>query len=487
MRIVVDQSPVGAGKTYNALKCAIRSGGRWLIAVERIQSIEELADIAECLRRQFSIKAKVVPISSAPKRSVQKRGDSVRIQVEALPEQYAAGNVIVLVTYEAILKCDFRNFTDWHFVCDEVPSILHIEKMRTKLDRAFFEKHYELQPIHGDWSLIKPTPDGASLTGSDFTQCDSHRRLRKLHETIIGYDDDRTPQAPLCNLSKWSDMESDSVSWVWWSQFSFAHLSSFNSLTVLASRFFDSFAYRIAQRWNPEIDWVHAPPLPVRAFESRSVSVNYFSKKQVATKSFFETATGQKQLSMIGEHVAEATRSLNLIWSANASVKAPLEVSLSKSNYYMPRQAGTSVLMENDTALMIYAAKPSNDVRNVLDAIGASTADWIKTVEHETILQFVTRTSVRDPGSTQPVRIYVYDEKQAAAVTKFFQQQSHTDVDMVFIDLELPSRSSKLGRPKIERTPAEAKIAKVNRQKKRAKQQRARRARSKLTEAKPQQ
>jgi len=485
MKIIVDESAVGSGKTYNALKTAIRSGGRWLFAVERIESIVELTALTKTLIGKSFARPVVVPISSSNAASTEKRGDSVRVQIEALPDQYQAGNVIAFCTHEAILKCDFHKFTGWNFVCDEVPTILHIDKMQTKLDRPFFEKYFELEHVLGDWSLIKPTEAGRLLDGSDLAQCDSHARLRKLHETAIGFEAQTISQAPLCNLKNWSQMESDNVVWVWWSQFSFAHLSPFASVTVLASRFYESFPYRVAKGWNREIIWKKAAPLPSRPFAGRKVSIRYFSKKRVAAKSFFELDNGHRHLKPIAEYIAKSCPTNRLIWSCNETSRKVLQTHLPKGNHVSPRQAGTSLLMTNTCAAMIYAAKPSREVLMVLKAVGLKTEDWVRTVEHETILQFVSRTSVRDANSSEDVWIYVYDEKQANSVAEFFNSHSHYTVDLDFVDLGLPDSTGCVGRPRNQHSPEEAELHKIAHNKKRAQQQRARRAALKSSEASP--
>ncbi|MXP15821.1 hypothetical protein GRI44_13790 [Altererythrobacter confluentis] len=485
MIITVDQSPVGSGKTHNALTHAIRAGGRWLFAVERIESIAELAALTERLARSTIARPKIVPISSASTASTAKRGESVRVQIEALPEQYQAGDVIAFCTHEAILKCDFRAFAGWHFVCDEVPSILHIAKMQTKLDRPFFESYFELEHVHAGWSLIKPTAEGRLLNGSDLMQCDGHARLRKLHEIVVGFDAEQTGQAALCNMQNWSEMEGDRVVWVWWSQFSFAQLSPFSTVTVLASRFFDSFAYHIAESWNPEIKWIKAPALPVRPFAKRKVSIRYFLKARLAAKSFFETTEGHRHLIPIAEHISKACPKNKLIWSCNETSKKVLATHLPKGGFYSPKQAGTSLLMSNTHAAMIYAAKPSREVRLVLKATGASTMEWIRTNEHETILQFVSRTSVRDASSSEDVMIFVYDHAQAIAVQNYFESQPHNTVDVRHVDLNLPASLKPRGRPRAGRTKAEAALHETARKITRAKQQRDRRDRAKAIEAAP--
>ena len=86
---------------------------------------------------------------------------------------------------------------------------------------------------------------------------------------------------------------------------------------------------------------------------------------------------------------------------------------------------------------MLYAAKPNPNIRAVLDAIGIESGAWIETNEFETILQFVTRTSVRDVNSAEQAAVYVFDRWQADYLMRFFDTQGHIVADLEWIDLDL--------------------------------------------------
>lgn len=63
--------------------------------------------------------------------------------------------------------------------------------------------------------------------------------------------------------------------------------------------------------------------------------------------------------------------------------------------------------MQCTHAAMIYSARPSDNVRAVLGSVGVTPEEWTATTEWETILQFVTRTSIRDVASGAETTVYV--------------------------------------------------------------------------------
>ena len=131
-------------------------------------------------------------------------------------------------------------------------------------------------------------------------------------------------------------------------------------------------------------------------------------------------------------------------------------------------------------AAMIYAVKPSENVRSVIRAVGVTEDEWISTNEREAILQLVTRCSIRNVASAEPATVYVFDKDQADYLMAFFAKQAHIDATIEFVDLALDLAFEKPG-PRIrELSPDEVAIRKAERQAKKAGYERERRARLKL-------
>lgn len=478
MKINVDQSSVGVGKTHFAIERAIKFSGLWLFAVERIDSINEIAQRIKVIAEQQKVSLDIVPISSEPDDGKINRGNSVRTEVESLAEKYKNGHVIAICSHAAMMMTDFKKFTDWHFICDEVPSLLDITKKQTKLDLLFFEKYFELDPIttgQNAWSLFKLTPDGMKLTGKDLVSDDSHKHLTKLHLVAMLAQQDKIAKFPVTTLTKLEDMEGDKVYWVWWSLLSINHFKPFKSVTFLASKFMDSITRKIIDSWHRNIEWIPTVRQSNRQFKKRNVSIIYYADRN-ATISFLESSSGREHLRVISKDIAASTQSSKLIWSANEKVK-PYLLALGEQSYFKPKQAGTDKLMSKTQAAIIYSAYPAQYVLKVLKVFDIGNDDWIRTNEYEVILQFVSRTSVRDANSSSDVEIFVYNKKQAEYLYDFFSEHPHNQVSIKFRDLNLKYNASKRGRPSLNLSVEEAaKNATKKRERDRV-TQRARRAR----------
>lgn len=466
----VDESAVGVGKTERAILRALHLPARWLFAVERRDSVDELA-ARMAAHAGSGVEPRIVKIKSHP----AQRGFSVRQEVEALPTRYENGHVIALCTHEALLMSDLADFHGWNLVIDEVPNVLLMQEVQSKLDLAFFATHYALTRINDEWSKVTLTDQGRDITGSDLYQDDSHRHLRLFHQRVARSTD--STRAVLCNLHSWDGMEHGDVKWVWWSLFSVRELESFAKIYCLGNGFMAAVSTKMMRVWDQDAEWHVTSTNGTRQVAPRRVSVRYFSSDRPAAKSFFESAKGQQALTAIGNHIAARVPHNRFIWSANEVAVPPLRATLPSSGQLKPKQAGTGKWMHCTDAAMIYAAKPNPNVRSVLDAIGVSHADWVQTAEFETVLQFVTRTSIRDVGSAAHATVYVFDRWQAQYLMTFFASQAHIDADIEWIDLGLTFKQEKPG-PKVRTvTPEEAEQRIAARRAKKALSARNRRAR----------
>ncbi len=442
LTIHVDESPVGVGKTERAIRHALQFPARWLFAVERREAVTELADrfaASEFIGNQ----TKIVLI-----RSVETvRGYSVRQEVEALPDRYENGHVIAICTHEALLMSDLTGFAGWHLVVDEVPRVLVTQQVQSKVDFGFFQTHYALTHLRGAWSKVTLTEAGRAITGSDLFQDDSHRHLRLFHQRVTRSTD--AERAVICNLRRWEEMCEPDVIWIWWSLFSATELSPFETVQFLGNGFMNSVATKMMRVWAPKVIWKAISRAGEREIVRRKVSVRYFSEERRASKSFFVSENGARALRAIGQHVAHQVPRDRLIWSSNECAKDSLTQHLPRSAYLSPKQAGTSQWMACTHAAMFYAAKPNSNVRSVLDAIGIEHNAWIETNEYETVLQFVTRTSIRDVRSAEHANVYVFDRWQADYIMSFLSTQHHINADVEWVDLALDFERQKPG-PKIK-------------------------------------
>lgn len=462
MNIYYDESPAGSGKTERAINKLVSIERQYVFVTERKESFAELNERIRTKAHAMNTRPIILQIHSG----MNLQTGSVTKEVEGLPRRCTNRvHVIVLITHAAFLRSNFAEFSGWHIVIDEVPSFLDFEEKVTHLDSAFFQRHYRLEKVSENWHSVSPTRVGSALTAADVRADDSHAHLVNFHNRVLEAHRSESRRHVLCNLPDWSAMQDRKVRWCWASAFSFLALAAFERIEVLGNRFRCNIGSIITQFLDgEEVEWVQLPPISrACTFHMRSVHVRYFSDRP-ASKTFFGSPEGQSTLRQMGQYLREAMPSERSIWSANdtSNGAAPTPrklLNLDERSYLSPRQAGTNRHAALNKAAIVYAAKPAPNLQNLLHALGIETAAWTRSTEHEAILQFVTRTSVRDPLSAQSIHLYVFDNEQAAYLADYFGRLSHVAIDVSRVDLpvEIPPRK-RGGRPRISRTPEDQRI-----------------------------
>lgn len=410
-------------------------------------------------------------------------------EITRLPNMYRdTDHVIVLVTHAALLRADFRDFAGWEIIIDEVPQIVDFEEKTTHLDEQFFRRLYKLKKLSRGWSAVTLSEKGRTVSAADVRADQSHAHMSVFHSRVIEASVKDSKRVVLTNLQSWREMAGRKVKWCWASVFSLRNLEAFDRVELLGNRFRQDVGALITQFVDgSKVQWKALPPLCTsRTFVHRDVHIGYFSDRPSA-RSYFESEAGKRTLEAIGKHLATVLPKGNSIWSANdpAGGQQPSPKSLlglPEGDYLGPRQAGTNQYQSINYAAIIYAAKPSSNLRSLLKLFDIDVELWTRSVEHETILQFVTRTSVRDPSNPNLVLLWVYDRDQADYLKSYFDQLPHVTatVEREPVDLDIPQRS-KGGRPAIVRTPEEqrvheARMREKDRLRKRKARERAKRA-----------
>lgn len=423
IKVFVDESPAGSGKTTRILQDITSRDGKFLFVVERIEQFFEVSgEIRKLWQGQKGLPF-IVQISSRDGR----RG-SVSRKIEKLPSDHLNDqHVIVLTTHAALLSSDFSGFAGWEIIVDEVPPFLDFEQKQTHLDQAFFQTHYELDPVGDRWATVSPTAAGSALSVSDVRCDESHCHLAVFHRRVLDASRPGARRLVLCNLTSWAAMSDKNVQWCWASTFSLRELEAFERVTLLGNRFRADIGAKLSNAFDVEqVEWVELPTLRgQRQFLNRPVHIRYFSESRLASRTLFESRKGQQMLREIGSFLTGKLECADHIWSGNSSqtnsfvsdecqsVRSGLEQGgLSPMRYLSPRQAGTNAHMHCTHAAAIYSAKPAPNLINLLNALDIPADDWTRSVEHETILQFMTRTSLRDANNCSPVHLWVFDRAQ---------------------------------------------------------------------------
>lgn len=466
MRITIDESPVGVGKTYQAIKRMVAIPGHYVFAVERVDAIHEMTNR---IYQQASISGQLPVI----KRIYGGNGEvgSVTRQIAALPGLMGAHpHVIALISHEGMMMSDFTDFTDWSLIVDEVPSMFTMHKYSTETDAAFFEANYTLTPMDGSdkWHLVGLTKAGAELLPSKIGNCEGHRYLHHFHRRC---SDPR--QGPVVDLKSWSEMTERHREWVWYSLFRPSQIEAFANINFLGSNFTQSMSFTMFN--EDHIEWDTVSHLGDRPLRHRNARIVYYSDRPTSLY-YLGGADGQADLAKIGEYIASSTTQ-PMFWSANEKIRPALTPFLNADEYRLPKQAGTSSLMGYHTAAMFYAAKPNAEIETAISGLGCTADQWIGTTEHETILQFLTRTSVRDVNSTHDVVLHVFNRDHAMYLKRFFDSQPHITTTLDKVDLDLSTQVRKpAGRKPVDMTEEQRLVKEAESREKRKLRMRERRA-----------
>lgn len=438
MKIQYYTAPCGAGKSYAAAQRMINCTGRYLVVRDRVEAIQEYANMLSGMATNAGV---AIPIATI----TNKRGASVRLQVEDIPNVYDSLNhVIVLITHRAMMMCDFAGFAGWSIIIDETPVVLDRQDLQTSQSREFFERNYDLETIHKSWASVTLSRHGWETSPADLERDDCFRLLRTFHERVTAasvlpedcnvnmarrsHKHEPSRRAVVGNLMDWSEME-DGRRWTWWSLWSPHQLDAFSSVEFMANNFDQSMTFKMLRNLNPNIEWVEVPLKSSRTFAQRTVRIEFFADKHVASQTLFDTDAGASNLKAIARYLADRDQ----IWMANDRHGG--ELFGTGGIRLNPLQAGSNQFSKYHAATAIYCAKPSAETRAVMNLLGVESEVWTHSHEFEPILQFMARTSVRDPQSTETVTLTVYDSEQADYLADYFNAQPHCDVEMVHVDL----------------------------------------------------
>ncbi len=443
----------GSGKTYQALSKIVLSGGKHLFVVDRKETMAERQATLTGIALQTGHEMPTLCVASGDDRNIKQFG--VRRRIHDLPADFdRQPDVCVFVTHEAMRLCDFTEFTDWSIWIDETPDILDNESINIAVSHVLFERLYDLEPVLNDdgttsgWSEIKPkdtSVDLAMIASDDVAQAmrSLHRRVQEAAST--------GRRNVIVNGTSWADFAGKKCNWhsVWSPEL----IGNFQSVTFLANAFRDSLTFQIMQAKWPNIEWVEVRTNAGRDFKPRNVTIHYYADSHVASRNLFSSDAGKSNLAAVCADINERVSGRDHIWMCNRSQDDRIPLVGRKLS---PKQAGSNEYKHVSAATCIYSVKPDKDQRKVYDLLGVDPAYYTETNERETILQFACRTSARDPDSTTPIDLFVYDWEQALYLLRYFERdlRGYATATSVLHDLGFAATERKVGRPVI-RTPEE--------------------------------
>jgi hypothetical protein len=319
---------------------------------------------------------------------------------------------------------------------------------------------------------------GKGLTAADVRADESHKHLTVFHSRVIEASREGSTRYVLCNLPEWDAMKGRQVSWCWASVFSLWELEPFDRVELLGNRFRSDIGSILSETMTHQpIEWETLPPIEQKSeFMHRSVHIHYFSENRRSSRCCFESEEGQVMLSNIGAYLSKALPNRVSIWTANDSASqqiamtpkmAMVRAGLSEEQYLPPRQSGTNKHKNKNHAAMIYSAKPSPHLVALLKILEVPVEKWAQSVEHEAVLQFMSRTSVRNRGNTSPVHMWVFDRDQALYLKEHFDSLRHVTATMQLVEdgPEIPAQSKRGPKATMRTTEEEAEFLAAKRRK----------------------
>lgn len=459
MKLMCCSDPCGAGKTKHMIERIARQAGKYVVAVDRRNLIDERKRSIEAEAAQVGTFPVVRPIFS------KERGEeeqvaydaqaNVRRQIAAAPKDFALlEHVILLVTHEGLKQSDLRGFSGWTLFIDEVPEVWDTATLTTPSLSANFAANYRLLPTDdANWRRVEARVN--AITTADLTHDDVMAPFALFHKRVTG-------QGVFTDLSDWKDMADRNRPWTWWSLWSPLELSAFDEVTILGNSFFESITYLLwRERFGDEVTFepftVARNAVPSKP---KTVTIRYAARHVAGTYFWTKSApdggqSGAECVTAWGRWIAASTDE-NHLWTCNNALKSMLAHVGIKGHQVTPKIAGSNAYRTITTCSVIYSAKSNPKESKVLSLLGI-TPEWVQRArEFEDLIQFVLRTALRDPDYEGMVTVNVYDQTQAdflaAYLAKVFGFTVTTEyVDIGIGDVVKPSR----GRGPVHATDAE--------------------------------
>ncbi|RYG96241.1 MAG: hypothetical protein EON58_12510 [Alphaproteobacteria bacterium] len=471
-----DARPCGAGKTYDEFEQILQEPARYLLAVEKRERMDEVVPALEAAMARTELgsnRPEVLTIRScagtltlASNGTLRQTGSrNVRQDVEALPTRFPAGsNVIVVVTHEALRLADLRAFEHWHLRIDETPTAWDRQTLAITVSRDILVERYDLTQITKSRSVITARSDRAKESVSDIARDSIAQGIAVLHQRILSGRCRVTT-----DLASWDELDI-AKSFSWSSVWGLDNLFAFSSVRILAHAFDQSVTYRIWCAQFPDITWTDLGRTSPRRHARRKVLIHFFARRHEASRSLWSSIEGQMRLLQVAGYVSSGVSAGDHIWTCNKGDEPLLCAGRDKAalpgQHLTPRQAGSNTYANRSSATALLTCKPSRPDIAEARELGIEPELIVDAREREVMVQFATRTSVRDPQSTQTVRLYVYDWAQAEHLGKYFDATGYCMVELVEVDLGFlnASHDSRSGRKSSPRLTASQEEARGQRQ-----------------------
>ena len=475
----------GVGKTLAEIIRMVTTPAQYLFAVDRRSAIPERG--TEIIRQMTAAgtNPEIVAIFSSPDGPLPflparlqvaeaTMRTSVLAEIAALPDRHAhEPHIIVVVTHEGLKQSDLSGFEGWHLIIDETPTAFECDSACTPAMGAFFTTHYTLKPFGPAHSEVR-LRDDTGLTSARLRQDDTLSRWADFHKRVV------SRRGLITSLRDWSEM-GNGRAWSWWSCWSPLEMAAFDSVTICAHAFRRSLTAIVWESvYGAEINFVPVQTTSSRVWCGRDVLIRYAAPLHTSGSHFWDQPTGRLCLTAWRDWIAseypEGDRPHLL--TSNGKLRSIFEAVRIAGEFPTVRVAGSNGWADIHDASICYAAKVRPAEKTVLESLGVDPGEVTRAREHEDIIQFAMRTSIRDPLSTETVRINVYDYAQASMLAAYLAEHYPAmTVETRLEDIGISHvMKPPVGRPRVEKTEVERQAGAAHRRGKKAESQRKRRA-----------
>lgn len=445
--IYYNEDPPASGKSEFFKRLIVEQPGRYLLAVPTQKLLAEHARGTDGLRPRFTAaglpaSTEIVSISTAT------HARSVRRAVAEAADLYRdRQHVVVVCTHAALMTTDLSGYVGWTLLIDEVPDIVACDTWRTGGSVAQFRDNYALlgQPGKGTWNRVAVRADapGAALIAAD----DLVAGLATFHRRAL------SRSGVYANLSDWEDMESG-VEWSWWSVWEVSELAAFDRVMLVGNAFSHSVARRLMEERAGEgwrVDLRHFDlPWERRERAPRRVVIRYFTEHPGSTTYWTGNPDGQRCIQAVAQWIGENAPAASHMFASNRVMEATLTQARVMGLRLTPCVSGSNDYDEFEHASILFSAKLTPQEEKALVLFGIDAQQVRRSREFETILQFVFRGVIRQPGFAGTCYWNVYDGEQARFLKGFVEEHGLAGVELQYVDLGIgnfvrPQKHKKLG------------------------------------------
>ena len=409
-------TPCGTGKSQWALTHIASTENNYVFVIDKIALINEMTERLQELNPDIELyevhsKTSKIPVVD------QMLAWANDVSFKQLKHS------VLFVTHAGFCEADwsFANDIKPEVIIDEAINLWTFSKWRIPLSYKGWAQAFNLQD-HGlkGWSKLYPKENISDLKVS-YSDDDSFMKLSHILRKAKF-------QNVLIDIKSWDECSTKK-------EIRLFHLmdpvmiQNFSSMTILAANFEISLTKSLLEHMGYKMNEIH--PFEIPKWNQRDVVIHYFSKRH-ASRYYFNSK--HQPLQFVQKYI-NVNITDKFIWLKNTCTEIS-DLSLD-GKLIQPKSHGTNKLDEYHTAIGLYSAKPDKHEQSFFEqALGISLEQIVDSREIDILYQFVMRSSLRKPDSTEPVTIYVFDIHQAEKLAKLLPCESVIN----YIDLELPGQ-----------------------------------------------